>query len=88
MHDAGKDMFSGMLLHQIKPAVPVNHAMNGFTDRQRLSAAVQDHTVLPAGVRDFGLIQKAVIAWLSPAFRIKCGLTQLYVKAFPAWLTG
>jgi len=77
------EMLAGMLLHEIKTALPVDHAVNRLTHGQRTFAAVQHFAVLFAYVDDFHPVQMAKIAGLTAAFRIKGGLIQHHVpKAF------
>ena len=70
MHHAGKDMFSRMLLHQVKSAIIVDSAGDRLP-RLQLAVTQMDDLVLSKSLQHFDIIQITHIAGLSSAAGIK-----------------
>ena len=71
MNDTGHDMLTGMILHEIKTSVPVDHAMDFRTGREFFFRIMNDFVILFFDIGDPDVIQKTVISRLAAAFRIK-----------------
>ena len=66
-------MLTGVLLHQIKPALPIDAAGNGFTYGNGLIAQMDDGFALFPDGQNPTFVQNAGITGLAAPFRIKSG---------------
>ena len=71
-----------MLLHQVKPSLPVyftDHFCSGF----QFAFYIMDQlSVLFLNICNRCISQNSKIGWLTASFRIKCALIQNHLKAF------
>ena len=82
MHKPADNMFSGMLLHQIKSSVPVNLSSHFTVRFDCFFCIMNDLTILLMYFQHFYIIQRTKIAWLSASFRIKSCLIQNDLVSF------
>ena len=71
MNEAGNDVFSGVVLHVVVAAGPVEYAFDGAADREGLVRAVNDDARNALHVRNDCVAEFAVIGGLTAPFRIK-----------------
>jgi len=81
MYQTAYYVFPGMLLHQIKPSLPVYPAGN-FCSRLQFSFHIMDQlSVLFLNICNFCISQNSQITGLSASLRIKCAPIQKHLKA-------
>ena len=76
-------MFTGVLLHMVAAARPINAAFHRLPNRQRCADSVGDHAAMLLHIRYKGGAQHTGIAGLAAALRVKGGPVQLHGKLFP-----
>ena len=81
MHDAGENVFAGMLLHEIEAPLPAYDAVHRGSNGYRLLRDMHDHVVAAPCVCNGSSVQCAGIAGLAAALGIKCGLRQCYFES-------
>ena len=86
MHQAGDNMLPGMILHQIKPARPVDPAMHHPADRKR-PVRIMHHPVVrpPLHIKHLHSavlrgLQRSPVRRLSTALRIEARILQHNLK--------
>ena len=76
MNKTGKQMFPGVLLHEVEAPFPVNDPVNSASLRNRLADRMPDHTIpVTLHITDKKAVDRTMVAWLTAALRIKCGVT-------------
>ena len=85
MHKPADNMFSGMLLHQIKSSVPVNLSGNITACFNRFFCIMDDLSIFFMYFQNFHIIQRTKVTWLSAALRIKSGLIQNDLISFTSF---
>ena len=80
MDNTTHHMLSGMLLHQIKPTLPVNLTLNLRTHFQRLLRIMKQLAILLMNLRHLHIPQSSHITRLAATFRIKSTLIQNHSK--------
>ena len=73
---AGNDVFAGVLLHQVKPPLPIDGAGHFLSRRQGAVAEMEDMLSLLLDIQHLHAAKDAHIAGLSAAFGIEGGLIQ------------
>ena len=76
MHQTADDMFTGMLLHQVKSSLPVDLSSYFTSDLQSHLCMMNNLAVFFLDICHCDLIQCSKITRLSTALRIKSGLIQ------------
>ena len=71
MNHAADNMLPGMLLHQVKPPLPVDDPMHRRSLRKRRFHRMPDFSLLLLHIRHRNLIQRSQIAGLSSSLRVK-----------------
>ena len=72
VNNAGNDVLAGMLLHQVKPPVPIDAAFYHIAHRQR-PVAQMDHRFSPLlHIQHLRTAEDTNVAGLSAAFGVKC----------------
>ena len=79
--NAGDDMLSGVLLHMVEAAGPVQRTGDGAADFHRLVAGVENDTALFMNIGDMGAAQGAVVRRLAAALGVEGGAVQRDGKA-------
>ena len=74
--EAGEQVLAGVLLHEVKPAGPVNVALYPAPHRQLAVAQVYDGVILLRDCQHLGLPQGSQVPGLSAAFGIEGGPIQ------------
>ena len=64
-------MFTGVLLHMVAAARPINAAFHRLPNRQRCADSVGDHAAMLLHIRYKGGAQRTGIAGLAAALRVK-----------------
>lgn len=82
MHQAGVNMLSRMVLHEIKTPLPVNSSMHPASHVQRLVGIMDHYTLFPVYIKHPGIAQGPLVPRLSAAFGIKSGVVQYHLIAF------
>ena len=98
MNETTDNMFSGMILHHVKPILPVDPSVNFGSFLQRLIRIVPNLAVLLMCIQNsdffrpvlsrFRVLNYPAIPRLTAAFRIKCGTVKHNLITFPNLLTG
>lgn len=65
--EAGDEMLTGVLLHEVQPPRPVDLARHVCTDRQSRRAAVQHRLAAQESLRDVRAAERARVAGLAAA---------------------
>ena len=86
--EAGDEMLTGVLLHEVQPPRPVDLARHVRADRQGRRAAVQHRLAAQERLRDVRAAERAHVAGLAAARGIKDRAVQLYEPAVFALLAG
>lgn len=86
--DAGEDVLSGVLLHMVEAAGPVDGAIHVFANFHRVFDSVEDHAVFLVDVGDGKAVHRAVVGGLAAAFGIEGGAVQRHQVSALARLTG
>ena len=87
-NDTGKDMFAGMVLHQVKTMVPVNMTFHFRAHFQRLIGDMRNDAVFFPNVCHLCAAQRADIRRLSATFGVKVSAFQYHSKVFALRLAG
>ena len=92
MYQTTDNVFTGVILHQIKSSLPINTASYLTPFFKRLSTKMKNFPIFFVGICDFYFLtlslQISDITWLSSAFRVKCCLIQdnlIPFFSFPAF---
>ena len=86
--DTRKDMFAGVVLHQVKTMVPVNMAFHFCPHFQRFVGDMRNHAVFFPNVCHLCAAQCANVRRLSAAFGVKVSTFQHHSKVFALGLAG
>ena len=86
--DAGDDVLSGVLLHMVKPADPVDGSHHHRAGFHRTVAGVENHAVSLMDIRHTHAAQGAVVRRLSAPLGIEGGAVQSHPPAVLRGLTG
>ena len=85
---AADNVLAAVLLHQVEPPVPVDLALHGFANLQRMVAVVDDPAAGFVGIGDPDTAQDALVAGLAAALGIKRRPVQNHVVAVLPRLAG
>ena len=82
MDQSADQMFAGVLLHQVKSALPVNPAGHFCPLLDRFPRPMPDFSVLFLYIHNFHPVHGSDVTWLSAPFRVKYSLIQKDLISF------